>query len=109
MLQYIVELFHKLVAAFLGKPKVLCIGPNTLDELLVQFDVPPKEKTVQDIIRDYQIKETMAGLEVDMLKMDPALAYKGHQSWFNENNVLSLHQMPCVVRPEVIYCSYGKS
>jgi hypothetical protein len=109
MLQYIMEFFAKLVATLLNKPKALCIGPNTLDELLVQFDAPPKHKTPQDIIRDYQVKETMAALEVDMLKMDPALAYRGCQSWFNENNTLSLRQVPCVVRPEVIYCAYGKS
>ena len=109
MLQHIMELFRKLVAALLNKPKVLCMGPNTLHELLVQFDAPSKHKTPQDIIRDYQVKETMAALELDMLRMDASLAYRGCQSWFNENNILSVRQVPCVVRPEVIYCAYGKS
>ena len=51
----------------------------------------------------------MAALELDMLRMDASLAYRGCQSWFNENNILSVRQVPCVVRPEVIYCAYGKS
>lgn len=88
---------------------VYSIGPNTFAELLKQFDQPIKEKTQEDIIRDYQIKETMAALEVDMLKMDPTLFYRGIQLWYDNDNKKCFDFVPCSVRPEVIYCSYGKN
>jgi len=105
------QIFSKLISAlnpFGYKGQVYITGPNTLDELLKQFDAPPKEKTQNDIIRDYQVKETIAALEVDMLKMDPAKAYKGTQLWY-EGDVKCFDFVPCIVRPEVIYCSYGKN
>lgn len=84
-------------------------GPNTLSELLEQFDLPPKVKTQEDNIRDYQVKETMAALEVDMLKMDPAQAFRGFQQWYDNSGNKFFDWVPCVVRPEVVYCSYGKN
>lgn len=92
-----------------NSPKVVySVGPNNLNELLKQFDNPPKEKTQEDIIRDYSIRETMAALEVDMLKMDPPKAFRGLQLWY-EGDVKCFDFVPCIVRPEVIYCSYGKN
>jgi len=111
MLQYYMEIFSKIfnvLNPFAFKGNVYSSGPNNLEELLKQFDIPSKEKTDKDIIRDYQIKETMAALEVDMLKMDKSLEYKGTQIWF-EGDVKCFDFVPCVLRPEVLYCSYGKN
>lgn len=83
--------------------------PGTLDDIIKQFDNPPKQKTQKDIIRDYQIRETMAKLEVDMLSMDPAQTFRGTLMWYDNQGNKYFDWVPCVVRPEVIYCSYGKS
>ena len=88
---------------------VYSVGPNTLAELLQQFDVPPKQKTEQDAIRDYQMRESMAALEVDMLKMDPARAFKGCQAWKDSDGNVYIDWVPCAIRPEVVYCSYDKN
>lgn len=88
---------------------VYSVGPNTFDELLKQFDAPPKEKTKEDIIRDYTVKETMAKLEVDMLMMEPTTFFRGFQQWYDSEGNKYFDWMPCATRPEVIYCSYGKN
>jgi hypothetical protein len=85
-------------------------GPNTWAELLEQFtsqDVSPK--TPEDIVRDYAIKETMASLELSYLKEDPAIFYRGTQAWHDQDGNKYFDFVPCVVRPEVHYCCYGKS
>jgi hypothetical protein len=51
----------------------------------------------------------MAALEVNMLKMDPANEFRGVQIYMDNSGNKFLDWVPCVVRPEVIYCSYGKS
>jgi len=84
-------------------------GPNTLGELLQQFDQPTKQKTQADIIRDYQVKETITALEMDMLKMDPSLVYRGGQVWLDHEGNKYFDFVPCVLRPEVLYCAYGKN
>lgn len=84
-------------------------GPNTLEELLEQFNLPAKQKTDTDIIRDYQVKETLAALEVDMLRMDRALNFRGYYGWSDEDGNKLFDFVPCVVRPEVLYCCNGKS
>lgn len=111
MFQYIMELFSKLISSLLSKTTktVLYTGPNTLGELLEQFDKPPKEKTQQDVVRDYQVKETLAALEVDMLKLEPTLFYRGFQAWYDGDGNKYFDWIPCASRPEVIYCSYGKN
>jgi len=103
----------KIISSFLNfsfyKDPVYYSGPNNLEELLKQFDHPVKEKTKEDIIRDYTVKETMAKLEVDMLSMEPSQVFKG-QHYFTNNEGISFYDwVPCVIRPEVIYCSYGKN
>jgi hypothetical protein len=103
------ELFSKLIKSLLNKPIVVYKGPNTLGELISQFDLPPKEKTQEDVIRDYQVKETMAALEVDMLKMEPTFFYRGFQVWYDVDGNKYFDWIPCASRPEVIYCSYGKN
>lgn len=94
---------------FSYKAPVYSTGPNTLEELLKQFDIPKKEKTENDIIRDYQIKETLAALEVDMLKLEPPILYKGHQIWYDHEGKKFYDWVPCILRPEVVYCSNGKN
>lgn len=105
-MQYISKIFN---FSILSKPGVYSVGPNNLTELLKQFDEPIKEKTEKDIIRDYQVRETMAALEVDMLKMEPTLFYRGLQLWFDNEGNKCFDFVPCSVRPDVIYCSYGKN
>lgn len=111
MLQYTVESICNTFKALLGFKSVPTAktGPNTLEELLKQFDLPKKEKTQSDIIRDYMVQETMAALEVEMLKMDPSRAYIGYTRVTNDDNTVLINFVPCVVRPEVIYCAYGKN
>lgn len=83
-------------------------GPNTFDELLEQFDQPKKVKTVEEIIKDYQIKETIKAIEVDFLRSEPSKAFYGSQK-FEDKNSKFIDFVPCIVRPEVIFCSYGKN
>jgi len=92
-----------------SKCKVYACGPNSLMELLKQFDQPPKQKTQDDVIRDYTIKETMASLELSCLREDPAICFTGGQVWHKDNGNKFYDFVPCVVRPEVIYCCHGKS
>jgi len=91
------------------KQGVYPVGPNNLAELLKQFDNPSKEKTKEDIIRDYQIRETMAALEVDMLKMEPTIFFRGAQKWYDFEDNLYFDWVYCSVRPEIIYCCYSKN
>jgi len=91
------------------KVSVHSYGPNTLSELLSQFDQPKKEKTKEDVVRDYLVNETMAKLEVDMLKMEPTKFYKGQQIYRNDNGISFYDWVPCSVRPEILYCCYGKN
>jgi len=114
MLQYTLESICNTFKALLSFKKVVNIkpsqiGPNTLNELLDQFDLPQKEKTQQDVIRDYMIKETMAGLEIEMLKMDPARGFLGTTRINYDDGTTYINFVPCVVRPEVVYCAYGKN
>lgn len=101
MFNFIKKLFNKKAA--------YVVGPNNLNELLQQFDQPTKQKTQADIIRDYQVKETMVALEVEMLKMDPSLFYRGGQVWLDHEGNKYFDFVPCVMRPEVLYCAYGKN
>jgi len=88
---------------------VYSVGPNTFAELLKQFDQPPREKTEEDTIRDYQAKEAMAKLEVELLKMDPTVFFRGFQHWYDHAGNKFFDWVPCAARPEVMYCSYGKN
>lgn len=114
MLQYTLESICNTVKALLSfnikfTPKPKQEGPNTLEELLKQFDLPVKEKTQEDIIRDYMVRETMAALELEMLKMDPARGYLGSTRINYEDGTVYINFVPCIVRPDVLYCSYGKN
>lgn len=99
----------KLVATFLGETQVVYTGPNTLAELMQQFDAPPKHKTAEEIIRDYQMRQVMAQLELSYLQTDPAMCYQGNQRWHDAAGNKYFDFVPCVLRPEVLYCNYGKN
>lgn len=87
---------------------VYSVGPNTFAELLQQFDQPSKVKTQEEINKDYLIKEAMANLEVEMLRLEPSIFYKGQQIWKNGEKMF-YDWVYCSIRPEVLYCSYGKN
>lgn len=89
--------------------KIYSVGPNNLAELLKQFDQPPKLKTTDEIVYAYMAKETMASLELSYLREDPALSYRGSQVWYDKDGNKYFDFVPCVVRPEVLYTTYGKS
>lgn len=113
MFHKIDQMFSKvisfIVSLFVHRQPIHATGPNTLAELLIQFDQPAKEKTTSEIIRDSQIRETIAALEVDMLKMEPSLKFNGHQCWYNSEGSKFYDWMPCSLRPETLYCCYGKN
>ena len=101
MFDFIKKLLHH-------KP-VPMTGPDTLQQLLQQFDAPAKCKTQADIIRDYQVKETLTALELDMLRMDPTVFYAGAHVVCDERSHVHVHAVPCACRPDVVYCCHGKS
>ena len=91
------------------KTGVYSTGPNNFAELLKQFDQPQKEKSKEDIIRNFQVQITMFNLEYEMLKMDPSIQYKGTQRWKDHEENVYFDWVPCIVRPEVVYCSFYKN
>lgn len=110
MLQHIVECVRYFFQeVLLSKAPVKQQGPNTLEELLTQFDLPKKEKTKEEVIRDYQIYLTMAALEYDMLKMAPPIKFYSH-NWIDyEGGKAYYDWAPCILRPEILYSCYGKN
>jgi len=109
VLQHFVELFRYFTQEVLVKKNVKPTGPNSLEELLLQFDLPKKEKTKEDIIRDYQVFLTMAAIEIDLLKMGPPIKFYSHNWVEYEGGKAYYDWVPCIVRPEIIYCCYGKN
>ena len=102
-------IFNLIKSLSIKKPTAIySVGPNNFAELLEQFDAPPKEKTATNIMQDYKVFLTMAQLEVDMLAMDPPAMYLGTQTW-HEQDKKCFDFVPCMVRPEVVYCTYGKN
>ncbi|NBP02120.1 MAG: hypothetical protein EBU90_18710 [Proteobacteria bacterium] len=108
-MQFFNQIFKNFLNPFSYKGPVYSVGPNNFAELLKQFDQPPKQKTIADTIQDYKMKEAMAALEINMLKMDPTNYYQGSWRINNNDGTSDLDFVPCAVRPEVIYCSYGKN
>ena len=116
MLQYTVEFLQAFICKmkewiFVWEPyqAMSKTGPNTLEDLLKQFDLSPKEVTKQEIINTYLAKETMAALELSYLKDDPSFVYRGNQIWYDHDGNKYFDFVPCVMRPEVHYCCYGKN
>lgn len=109
VLQHFMELFRYFTQEVLTKKETKPSGPNSLEELLEQFDLPKKEKTKEDIIRDYQVFLTLAAIEIDMLKMGPPIKFYSHNWVEYEGGKAYYDWAPCIVRPEVVYCCYGKN
>jgi len=87
--------------------QVYSVGPNNLNELLKQFDQPKKEKTQEEIERDYKIKLKMHDLELFYLKGNPSIDYLGSYKSYNNDSTIDIDFVPVSVRPEVIYCNNG--
>lgn len=107
-MQFFSKVFKSFLTPFASKQVVYNVGPNNFSELLQQFELPQKVKSEKEIVQDYLIKETMASLEIEMLKMEPVKIFKGYQKW-KSNNTTFYDWVPCAVRPEILYCSYGKN
>jgi hypothetical protein len=109
-MQFFSKIFKNLLTITIKKPVIVSkIGPNTLEELLVQFDQPKTIKTESQIVQDYLIKETINAYEVEYLRDCPVAMFKGAQRWYDRDGNLYFDWVPCSVRPEVVYCSYGKN
>jgi len=110
MLQHIVECFRYFFQEVLtSRKEVKPQGPNTLEELLKQFDLPKKEKTKEDLIRDYQVFLTMSKLEYDILVMAPPIKFYAHNWVEYEGGKAYYDWTPCILRPEILYSCYGKN
>lgn len=106
------DIFQKLFKSLLSYPKVaLKISPNSFADIVKQLEQPSlkKEKTPLQIFQDYIYKESMSKLEVEMLKMEPDRCYKGFQIYYDNSGNKFFDWVPCVIRPEIVYCSYGKN
>ena len=105
--------FLKIIKSLLGsKAKVaIPISPSTFADIIKQLEEPvvKKEKSPIQVFQDVFYKESMAKLEVEMLKMEPHNHYTGHQYWFDNEGNKFCDWVPCIVRPEILYCNYGKN
>jgi len=88
---------------------VYVTGPNTFAELIKQFDAPPKKPTQDEIIQKYCIQIALYQYELEMLRMEPSRQYLGSRRSENNDGTVDIDFVPCVVRPEVVYCSYAKN
>jgi len=104
------QIFSK-IFSFLSfsKKNEITSGPNNLEELLLQFDLPKKEKSLKEIINDYMIKETIVAVEVDYLRNCPNTKFVGTHKFKDHSGNVYFDWVPCSIRPEVVYCSYGKN
>ena len=109
VLQHFMELFRYFTKEVLRPNATKQSGPNTLEELLTQFDLPKKEKTKEEVIRGYQIFLTMAELELEMLRMAPPIKFYSHNWVDYEGGKAYYDWAPCIIRPEVVYSCYGKN
>lgn len=103
MFEFIKKLFSE------KKTYVVATGPNTLDELLTQFDLPKKEKTPEENARHLCIQIAMYQWELDYLKDQPSQEYRGLQKWEDVDGNKFFDWVPCVIRPDVVYCNHGKN
>jgi hypothetical protein len=78
-------------------------------DIITQLTQEPLIQKISDPVRDYCIKETMAALELSYLQSDLPIMYHGRSMWYDSNNTAYLTFIPCALRPEVLYCSYGKN
>lgn len=93
---------------FFSKPQQT--SGTTFDEIVAQIKQAGSQihKTINPV-QDYCVKETMAALELSFLQSDPPLLYRGRYIWHDSFNTKYLTFIPCALRPEVLYCSYGQN
>lgn len=104
------EFLQNLFNFFNKKINTACSdGPNNLAELLKQFDQPSKIKSQLELVNDVYYKEKFAELELDFLKNSPDVAFKGSWRVNNSDGTSDIDFVPCSVRPEILYCCYGKN
>ena len=106
-------MFSKLVAFFSKYFKnniPLKTGPNTLHELLQQFDEPVKEKTQDQIINHYLVCQKIMMIELETLEQMPSRGYKGMVRIYDEHNQITIiNLVPCIVRPETLFRGFAKN
>lgn len=83
----------------------------SFNNIILQLSEPPvtKVKSPEEIQKHYLIQEALFQLEIDMLRMSPALRFKGIQRWKDNTGNIFFDWVPCVVRPEVLFLGWGKS
>lgn len=107
------ESFLKTIQALLGSKtsSAIPVSPNTFADIIKQLEAPvvKEEKSPLQVFQDVFYKESMSKLEVEMLKMEPHTKYTGYQYWFDSGGNKFCDWVPCMIRPEVEYCCYGKN
>lgn len=110
---FIRHLFRRVASFFYKSDKITSAsGPNTLQELLVQFDAAPKQKTQHEVEQHYLIKEKMMMLEIEFLQDGPARGFVGMSKILDEDegtDVYRIRFVPCIVRPEVLLRGFSKN
>jgi len=84
----------------------------TLQDILLQFEEPPKNPSQSQIQQKYLIMEQMVIFELEQLKMMPSRAYVGMTKILDESegeNVYKIRFVPCIVRPETMFLGFGKN
>ena len=86
--------------------------PVTLQDILQQFEEPPKNASQNEINQKYLILEQMTVFELEQLKMMPSRAYVGMTKILDESEgefVYKIRFVPCIVRPEVLFLGFNKN
>jgi hypothetical protein len=104
------DVFYKYLQTLLGSKTAIAITPSTFADIVKQLEEPivKKEKTPLQVFNDAYYKESMSKLEVEMLKMEPNKQFTGYYVWLDRGIKFS-DWVPCVIRPEIEYCCYGKN
>lgn len=107
------RLFRRVASFFHKSDKVTPVsGPNTLQELLVQFETTPSKKTQHQVEQHYLILEKMMMLEIEFLQEGPARGFVGMTKILDEDegtDVYRIRFVPCIVRPEVLLRGFSKN
>ena len=107
---YCGSMLHKLVSFFtkyFHEHKVKQ-GPNSLEELLNQFDLPSKQKTPQQNIQHHIILQKMIKLEGEYQHGLPEELYQGVYIVEYPNKV-KIVSIPCMIRPGTLYDCFSRN
>ena len=103
-------MLHKLVSFFtkyFQNDKVKN-GPNSLEELLLQFDQPIHPKTKEQNIQHYIILQKMIKLEGEYQHSLPDELYVGIYKVEDAEKV-RIALVPCLTRPGVLYECFNRN